>query len=90
MVRAWRKAARVAGLEPSRAPPPSDFPTDEGLFSGGEECLYNTRTAHELQAAKRQWVREFQAAGEDLDQRAQVLHAVHSDARERSATEDRQ
>ena len=46
---------------------------------GGEECLYNTATARELQTAKRQWVKDFD--NNDADQRAVLLNKVHDDAR---------
>eukprot|EP00045_Choanoeca_perplexa_P004292 m.37305 g.37305 ORF g.37305 m.37305 type:complete len:221 (-) comp12491_c0_seq1:1194-1856(-) len=46
---------------------------------GGEECLYNTSTARELQSAKRQWVKDFDT--NDADQRAAILNKVHDEAR---------
>eukprot|EP01147_Barroeca_monosierra_P011182 gene11182-3240_t len=42
---------------------------------GGEECLYNTPTARELQSRKRQWTREFefqQAVAEEELRRARA------------------
>eukprot|EP00043_Microstomoeca_roanoka_P006650 m.64702 g.64702 ORF g.64702 m.64702 type:complete len:50 (-) comp13505_c0_seq1:391-540(-) len=38
------------------------------IASGGEECLYDTQTARELQARKRQWTRDFEAQKRAADQ----------------------